>query len=215
MKELMLLLSLLWLWGCARQELIEEVDDPGPVYQRIQAELNRRIASIDELHCLGELNFTGSTRLYVTLDHGPEGGSLEVFSLLRRKLGWVHFNPDTTIHSFDDSPELTDLGSYGVVLGWALIGHPLLPPEVEILKLGESSHSYYIAVRNRDLVYHLKVFKEPIIVEFMKVRRGESKMEMYFRNHGKVGDHLFPHLITGSTPLGDFQLRYLEISESR
>ena len=215
MKRLVLLLSLLWVWGCARQELIEEVDDPGPVYERVRAELDRRIASIDELHCLGQLNFVGSRSLYVTLDYGPEGGTLEVFSLLRRKVGWVRFDPDSTTHSFEDSPELADLGEYGVVLGWGLIGHPLLPSEVQILKVGESTHSYYLAVRNRDLVYHLKVFKEPIVVESMKVRRGESVLEMHFSNHWKIGQHLFPHLITGSTPFGDFQLRYLEISERR
>ena len=213
MRKFSLLLIPILFWGCGRQELIEDVDDRESVYERIRTKVDQRIASIGELHCLGELCFTGGTKFYVTLDCDSQGGALEVFSLLRQKLGWVRFNSDTTTYSFDDPPELLDLGGLGFLVGWTLIGYPPFSADVQILKLGESSHSLYIAVKNRDLLYYFRILKEPMVLLSMKVKRGESTMEVNFRNHRDVGGHFFPYLITGSTPLGDFELRYLEVSD--
>lgn len=212
MKRVSLLfLVSIGVWGCGRQELIETVSDPESVYGKMRTLFNRRVDSIDELQCLGELHFTGGSRYYITLDYSSQGGVLEIFSPLRQRLGWVHFNPDTTTHSFEDTPGFPDLGGYGLLIGWSLVGCPPFPSDAQILKVGESSHSFYIGVRSKDLLYHFTVLKKPMVVQSMKIKRGESIIEVNFRHHREVGSHLFPYLLTGSTPEGDFELRYLEI----
>jgi len=210
-KASLLLLASVGLWGCVREEIIEDVNDPEKVYEEMRILFNRRVDSIGELHCLGELRVTGGLRFYVTLDYGGRGGVLEVFSPLRQRVGWMHFDPDTATCFFENAPGLSALGGYGFLIGWSLIGYPPFPPDVEIAKFGESRHSYYVLVKNEDAVYYFKVLRKGMVVQWMKVKRGDSSIDVNFRNHRAKGNHLFPHLLTGSTPEGPFELRYLEI----
>jgi hypothetical protein len=123
----------------------------------------------------------------------------------------MHFDPDTATYSFENAPGLSDFGGYGFLIGWSLVGYPPFPSDVEIVKLGKSRHSFYILVRDEDAVYCFKVRREGMLVQWMKVKRGASWIEVDFRSHRRKGGHLFPHLLTGSTPDGPFELTYLEI----
>lgn len=200
-------------WGCVREELIENVDNPEAVYERLRTKFNRRVSLIDELHCLGEMYCTGASKFYVTFEYDSQGGMIEFFSPLRQKLGWVYFNPDTTTYSFEESPELSDLADYGLLLGWSLVGYPPFPVDVQRLKVGESRHSFYVGARSKNILYYFRVLKSPMVVQSMKIKKGEFIIEANFKAHRKEGNHFFPYLINGSTPLGDFELRYLEIKQ--
>ncbi len=197
--------------GCAKQEVIEEISDPESTYERIRLFFDQRVTSIGELRCLGKLRFTGGLEFYVTLNYDSQGGVLEVFSPLRQKLGWMHFNPDTTTHSLEGSPELSDLGGYGFLIGWSAVGYPPFPADVQRLKLGKSRHSFHIWAKSEDLLYYFRILRDPMVIQFMRIKKEDSTVEVSFRSHRREGDHFFPYRITGSTSLGDFELRYLEI----
>lgn len=205
------MLFLILVIGCVKQELIKSVQNPEQVYERVSTILGQRVDSIDNLHCLGELHFTGGWKFFITLNYSSRGGVFEIFSPLRQSLGWVHFDPDTMTYSFEDSLGFSNFREYGLLLGWALVGHPSFPSDPQALKIWESRRSYYIQMRSGDLLYYLKILKEPILVQWMKIRKKKSVVEVNFKNYRKKDNYYFPYLLTGSTPLGDFELRYLEV----
>ncbi|KPJ50073.1 hypothetical protein AMJ40_03780 [candidate division TA06 bacterium DG_26] len=209
-----LLFSVLFLYGCAREELMEQVAEPRVVYERMRTVFDRRADSTGVVKCLGELRVPGASSLYVILSIDSSSGTLQLFSSLRQKLGWIRFSPDTVVHSFEAHSEFVDPEEFAGLNASMLVGQLSFPENPRQLKVAQSRQSFHIALETDSFAHDVRLLKEPLVVQSVKIRRGESQIELHFRNYRKHGTYYFPHLLFGSTPLGRFELRFMEIRVS-